>query len=129
MRINKKIINIPPYISASWDNINSLTSKEHHGHHTLVVTMVDGSITHVPDLDKVTIEAIFAEHANYFDEQTKQGQVHQHSGLSELSLPFFAKMSIPGLDEIISLLQHNAERSRLQRPTCRAPKQTLLHDI
>jgi hypothetical protein len=109
MRINKKILNIPPYISTPWKNIRSLTAKEHNGQHSLLVTLLDGSITQIPDLDKVIIEAIFAEHANYFDEQSKQNQIDSYDDLTELSLPFFAKMSIPGLEGISSILQHNVE--------------------
>ncbi|MBM3208616.1 MAG: hypothetical protein FJZ57_08500 [Chlamydiae bacterium] len=107
MRINQKILNIPPYISTPWKNISSLKSQERNGQHSLIITLTDGSTTEVPGLDKMVIDAIFAEHAKFYDYENKD--ITRSKIEQDTSFPLFAKMSIPGLEGIGSILQHNIQ--------------------
>lgn len=71
MKINSKIINIPPFISTSWENIASLHMKGA----VLAVVLSNGDTIHVPGLAPSTVELIFAAHAAYLEEATHQKQM------------------------------------------------------
>lgn len=59
MKINHKILSIPPHISTAWQNIASLCVDEKGA---LVITLVSGSIITVPGLDTPTLKQIFTMH-------------------------------------------------------------------
>lgn len=71
MRINHKVLSIPPYISASWNNISSLRSKPEGDKHSLIVYLKDGASVIIPDLETILIHAIFNAHARYVESEIK----------------------------------------------------------
>lgn len=71
MRINHKVLSIPPYISTSWKNISSLQSKQEGDKQSLIIHLHDGNCILVPDLEVVVIQAIFGAHAKYIESENK----------------------------------------------------------
>ncbi len=63
MKINDKILSLPPYISTSWSNISTVRFKENQLH----VTLVDGSLVQIPGLPSETTDMIFRTHAEYIE--------------------------------------------------------------
>lgn len=59
MKINNKILSLPPYISTTWANVASLRMQDT----LLVINLFDGSHVEIPGLKPETIETIFAIHA------------------------------------------------------------------
>jgi hypothetical protein len=68
MKINKKMISIPPYISTSWNYVDGLYMKGA----TLVITLFGGESVNVPGLKPEIIEAIFAAHAESMEQEVSQ---------------------------------------------------------
>lgn len=68
IKINDKIISIPPYLSTSWSHISSLSMKDN----LLNIKLGDGSQIQIPNLSNDTIEMIFNQHAAYLDRSGKE---------------------------------------------------------
>jgi hypothetical protein len=71
MRINHKVLSIPPYLSTSWKNISSLQSKQEGDKHSLIIQLQNGSTIEVPDLESLVIQAIFDAHAKHVELENK----------------------------------------------------------
>ncbi len=120
MKINSKILSIPPYISTSWKNIASLHVENHHPMFVLIVTLLNGARIEVPHLDPPIIESIFTAHTRFMEQEEKSQSAKtpvrpplsfplgQEQVLS-LGLPM--KNGFPGMDHFGSLLQHNPEQA------------------
>lgn len=65
IKINEKILSIPPYLSTGWGYIASIHMKET----ILVVKLTDGNQISVPSLNSDLIETIFNYHAMYLDKE------------------------------------------------------------
>ncbi|MDN3506707.1 MAG: hypothetical protein P0S96_05715 [Simkaniaceae bacterium] len=115
MKINQKILSIPPYVSTAWKNVVSL----HLDLGTLVIGLVNGSTIEIPGLDKGTLESTFAAHQNFLekDDQTLDGPIPSTiippgmvPGMMDDSSSI---MSLPlrfGMDANMgNILQHNPE--------------------
>lgn len=102
MKINDKILNIPPYISTSWDNITSLfTEKED----LLIVILKNGQKIRIPHLTKDMIEEIFRIHSKVLE--TKSSPKTSISfGLPTLP----TSGAFGGLESFSSAMQHNPEQ-------------------
>ncbi len=90
MRINKKILSIPPHISTAWKNITSLhLQPDAHGQ-VLIVTLTNGAIIKIPNLDETTIQEIFAAHSKYIEQEPTQepSSLKPSSDVSKVSQPF-----------------------------------------
>lgn len=112
MKINQKILSIPPYVSTSWKNVVSL----HLDGQILVIGLVNGSTIEIPGLERPILENVFAAHEKYL-EMEAMGTLPQ-TGPSPS--PIFppgnsALMSFPlamGPDgDIGQMLQHNSAAS------------------
>lgn len=73
IKINEKVLCLPPFISTSWDQVRCLkieleplTSRE-----VLVISLVDGNLVKLVDLGQQLTEAIFNAHLRYLDNATK----------------------------------------------------------
>ena len=119
MKINPKILSIPPYISTSWKNIASLHVENHASYLVLVVTLLSGVRIEVPHLEQVMIEGIFAAHARYLEQEEKAPPkaparlpLNFPSGQEQiLSLGLPLKNAIAGMDNLGNMLQHNPEQA------------------
>ncbi|MCE5316176.1 MAG: hypothetical protein LLG04_02280 [Parachlamydia sp.] len=113
MKINSKVLNIPPFISTSWDKIASLHMKGP----TLAVVLSNGETILVPGLAPSTVELIFAAHANYLE--TEQSSPDMPSG--NLFMQAFAggeeggdlpvRFGFSSLDGMGGALQHDPSQS------------------
>jgi hypothetical protein len=66
MKVDFNIISVPPYISTSWKNVDSLFLENDN---SLVITLKNGTNVKIPALDKATIELIFNTHAKVLAKQ------------------------------------------------------------
>lgn len=70
MKINHKVLSIPPYISTAWINVSAL----HMRGNTLIVSLFDGETIEVPKLTIEQIDTIFSLHAAFIEEEAKHHQ-------------------------------------------------------
>ena len=107
MRVNDKILSIPPYLSTSWRNVMSL-----HVHESLLVVMLrDGHAVSIPGLTASDIDKIFKAHEAYMENETAPaapqrgplGNLFSHLGFPEGSI----QIGFSGLDQLGGLFQHN----------------------
>lgn len=118
MKINSKILSLPPHISTTWGNIAALHMKGS----ILVINLVDGETVQIPDLKPEQLESIFQAHVNYLEEKTKQELVkpqqlgifpfHQIVGEPGETEQFF-RVGIGGMDNLGTALQHNPAQANL----------------
>ncbi len=70
MKINSKMLSIPPFISTSWENVISLQVEDISG--KLIIFLKNGGIVSIPNLSKETIEEIFNSHSDFIELSSKQ---------------------------------------------------------
>jgi len=119
MKINDKILSLPPYISTSWDQVSTLRMKGNH----LSITLKGGDSIDIPTLTSETIEKIFKAHADYLELETQENYSKTKENLSfnkqllaqtlftqdTRDLPF--RFGISGMEGMNAVLQHNPEQS------------------
>lgn len=115
MKVNTKILSIPPYISTSWKNVLSLHIETRAEEPVLIIGLVNGSTIEIPKLDKASLESVFAAHEKHLDKEvTTPLESHEQPSFGEpFSDASSAILSLPlnfGLDSNMgNLLQHNQE--------------------
>lgn len=112
MKINSRILSIPPYISTAWKNVLSLQVENRNAILILIVSLINGNHIEIPGMDVGIIKAAFAAHAGYIelessDQQPKSLPIEQ---VFTMGLPIKSLLS-GTLDNPGQLLQHNAEQS------------------
>jgi hypothetical protein len=123
MKINSKILSIPPYISTSWKNIASLHVENQQAMLILVVTLLSGVRIEIPHLEQSIVDAIFTAHARYIEQDEKHPP---QNAKTAPRLPFNLSMlsnqdqilslGLPaknggGMEAFGSLLQHNPDQA------------------
>ena len=113
MKINEKILSLPPYLSTPWSNVRALHMKGA----LLVVSLHDGDTVAIPGLSPHLIETIFSAHAAYFEKEIIEKAPSVENSLSNnpFSQAFFlgdqnSDQSVRfgvGLEGMASALQHN----------------------
>lgn len=63
MKVNSKILHIPPYISTSWNQVRAIYLQEN----TLFICLHAGTIIEVPNLNPDILETIFSAHSNFLE--------------------------------------------------------------
>lgn len=119
MRINTKILSIPPYISTSWKNIASLHLENQSSMFILIITLLSGARIEVPHLEPATIETIFAIHTRFLEQEEKpQPKIPQKSPIGFmtgqeqiLSMELPIKNGIMNMENFGMLLQHNPQQA------------------
>ena len=117
MRINHKILSIPPYISTSWKNVLSLHVEQEENKPFLMIGLANGSFVEVPHLDTIVIEAIFAAHEKYLEMENPIPQKNPSTFPSQKTPPTISETSaiisfpfrIEGPENLGSMLQHNSD--------------------
>lgn len=108
MRINHKVLSIPPYISTSWKNVVSLRSQQTENLCALHVNLQDGTCIVVPNLDHTIIQAIFHAHARYLELENKTPEaLPKYQAPLEPSLPFNIKLL--EMDNVTTMMQHSEQ--------------------
>ena len=93
MLANEKFLNIPPYLSTSWEHITALRMEGN----LLIITLDDANQIQVPDLSGEQVTTIFDAHSHYLNNQ--QGDLPQPR--EELRFGF------TNMEGMQSALQHN----------------------
>lgn len=117
MKINDKILSIPPFISTYWSNVSALHMKGQ----MLVISLLDGETIEINDLPSEIVNHIFATHANHLEKEypqettnpTSSGVFNRFSEMLRQDIqaePLF-RMSIGNLDELGSALHHNLQQA------------------
>lgn len=102
MKINSKILSIPPYISAPWSHISALYTLGAN----LVVKLLDGKVIEIPSLDSVTITNIFETHALALEEKQYKSSIQPPALNPSMDMPF--RLAIGPIDDMgASIFQHN----------------------
>lgn len=101
MKINDTILNIPPYISTSWENITSLFTQND----LLIVILKNGAKIEIPTLKPDMLENIFTIHSKVLENKSKP-KTSINFGLP--SLP--TNLPIGGLESLTSSMQHNPKQ-------------------
>ncbi len=70
MTINKKVLSLPPYISTSWKNISSIRVENVDGLQVLKISLRDGAIIDIPNLEAKALEDIFDAHAQFIENES-----------------------------------------------------------
>lgn len=117
MKVNQKILSIPPYISTAWKNVLSLHLDRREVHPILVIGLVNGSTIEIPQLDPSDMEAIFDAHQKHLEQETlnlaNQKEAEPPMMLPGINIDNASNlMGLPvrfGIDG--NLLQHNSEAS------------------
>ena len=109
MRINEKILSIPPYLSTSWSNVCALKAERGQSGYSLIVTLFDGTKTEVPNLEKQIIDEIFSAYEKSSD--ASKSIESFSSNLSSLAKPLGLsfKLGLPGMESLKSVLEHNPD--------------------
>lgn len=104
MKVNNKVLSIPPYISTSWQNVASLHVENRQSHPLLVINLHSGAHIEIPQLDFPLIDAIFNAHAKFLEQE-------------QLSISFKGPfppgalaMGGPAGMESIGFVQHNPDQ-------------------
>lgn len=95
MIINNKILNLPPYISTSWNNVQSLHMKST----SLIVTLSNGESVQIDGLANELIDTIFAAHRSYLEQQdySDQNQMAQNQSNNPFNI-FDKPLSPTGME-------------------------------
>lgn len=117
-KINQKLLSIPPYISTSWKNINTLHMKEIEGKPVLVIALHNGTSIDIPGLEKSLIEEIFEAHSRYVEGETKEPQMESlktfEPSKEDVSFSFGLPFQMSGGDTSLnpsSFLEHNPSQA------------------
>jgi hypothetical protein len=121
MKINSKILSIPPYISTSWKNIASLHIENQDPTFVLVITLLSNARIEIPHLEPPMIDAIFATHARFLEQEEKapvqlkippRPPINFPIGNEQvISMEFPFKSGMASMEHIGTLLQHNPEQA------------------
>ena len=109
IKINEKMLSLPPYISTSWQNIISLQIEETLRGPLLIVELVSGSRVQIPYLEPIIIEHIFAAHSSFLDKQNTKKAPENFS--FALPLDLLSGALLPGMQDMSQILQHNLEQA------------------
>lgn len=108
MKVDLKVLSIPPYISTSWKNIASLHIEALDAQPILIVTLLNGSRIHIPQLPGPLLEEIFSAHANYLEQEEKlKTAITPQTLLGEVGSIFPPKNPSLSIKDFNILLQHD----------------------
>lgn len=112
IKINDKILSIPPYISTGWSRIAALHMKGN----VLAITLVDGETLQIPDLNAETIHLIFQHHAVYLEKEQSATSmvgpdVSKLQEMMEQEEPSIRLAFGSSMDDLGGMMQHNPNQT------------------
>lgn len=122
MKINDRILSIPPYISTSWSYVKSLQMKGPF----LVITLMGGESINIPNLKGDILDQIFTAHADYLEKtpenpKEQSGQFNNPVMINPENSEMPFKLGIASIDGMSNPLMHNPA----QKDAPDIPKQVL----
>lgn len=115
MNITPQILSIPPYISTTWKNVSSLHAIPEGTGFKLIIMLANRMRVVIPNLNKDSIDAIFAAHALY-------GSDKPHSSDETKIQP---SLGIPLSGSGIELLSEASQHNPAQANAPNLPKEIL----
>ncbi|HRD55903.1 MAG TPA: hypothetical protein PLC42_05855 [Parachlamydiaceae bacterium] len=116
MKINEKVLSIPPYLSTTWQYVASIKMKGA----LLSVTLIDGDSINIPNLSEENTQLIFKMHATHIEaasmqelslKKNSETEKKQLSILSNALLesqnPFSLKFGFEAFDGMNAIAEHN----------------------
>lgn len=119
IKINHKILSIPPYISTSWKNVLSLKTQQINNSLSLDILLQDWSCVTIPEIEREIVNAVFTSHAKSLEEETNQSNLSPFPPMPPFLLnpvkdpsTFLLDIPIPlgGFKALTSILQHDPEK-------------------
>ncbi len=115
MKVNEKIISIPPFISTHWNNVATIHMKGT----ILLVTLIDGDTISIPSLTPSAVETIFHFHALHLEQVASIANATDNRKTPErgfieqiLEIPF--RVGIGAIDGFSSsIMQHTSQQSEM----------------
>lgn len=115
MKINSKILSIPPYISTAWKNVISLHIENQNSNLILIVSLINGTHVEIAGMDIGIIKTAFSAHASFIEQESSDQQLTLSKNLLPLEQAFSIGLPLKSFlseaDNTTPLLQHNAEQS------------------
>lgn len=116
MKVNRQILSIPPYLSTSWERVNTLRLQETD----LLIYLESGEVVTIPDLKPDFLESLFDYHLIALEEKQNSTSSENSSLVKRSLAEEFVKLSgvnetsfkigIGGAGgEIASSMRHNPE--------------------
>lgn len=105
MKINSKVLSIPPYISTAWDNVASLHVEDEDGVSVLIVDLLSGQQLKIPGLSHQSLQLVFSAHEKHLEEKERL-----ETSSIELSTP----MNFPGgegMEDLSAAMRHNPDQA------------------
>ncbi len=116
MKINHKILCIPPHISTAWEHIASVKTEKIGEELLLYIVLRTGSLVTIPGLDRGVIDAIFSAHSKHLDSSSSSitqallpEQKKDFSSLLNTTTP----LTFAEFRGLTSALQHDFEYSKI----------------
>lgn len=112
MKINEKILSIPPHISTTWPHVSALRMKGN----LLSVTLIDGETISISGLSREQIDLVFSFHAAYLEKDVVSSSQNHLSmpnigtfkeGLGSFNEPATLSFALGSMDGFNTMLQHN----------------------
>lgn len=88
MKINQRVLHIPPYISCKWSEIASIGVENIEGKDLLHVQLLSGARATVPNLNQDEIDLIFKMHVHHLEEVADEEE--RFKNVKEI--PFFSNL-------------------------------------
>lgn len=112
-KIDQSIICIPPYVSATWDQVAFLQSEENPEtkKFALFLHFGDGKVVAIPNLDPSIVDIAFSSHLKYLE---------QRKGSTLEPIAQF-RIGLPGMENLADALHH--DQSKAETPDL--PKEVL----
>ena len=101
MKINSQVLSIPPFISTSWKNINSLLVDQNG---SLIIILHSNARILIPSLEKSIINVIFDAHAKHLEQEARENL--GKNNLNSFSVPLM-KIGGEGIESLNNVMQHN----------------------
>ena len=111
MKINTKILSIPPYISTTWDCVSGIFFDEATG--IFHVTLHMGTRISIPNLDQNAIKAAFKAHADYIEsyDQAPAKEETLLKGAFPLASIGKSPINFENLGAFTGMMQHDPSQS------------------
>lgn len=110
MKINEKVLNLPPYLSTTWFHVAALHMKGN----LLVVSLTDGNTVTIPGLPKDIVDSAFRYHALFLENeeiQTTSPSIRNQNPENELLFNGQSgstiRFAIGPMGELGQMMQHN----------------------
>ena len=114
MKINEKIISIPPYVSTSWDQVSAIKAENA----TVSIILKNGFVCTIAHLEQKTIDDLFSIHKQVLEKKTSSGEEIGpfvqgiQSGFKEL-IGTLSKLGNTAFASISKMVEHDPQNADL----------------